>query len=149
MEIIFSSRIGKEYKDNLEELLFFNPQQIKIQSKLIEIIEKYGSPKILVEDNFLHVIIEGLQDVQTLYAFAKESDTNYLVGVMIYLRINTEVILVLHLGVSESFSNVGEHSNQMLVAKLLLRLKEIAKKIKGIESIEVLYGQGEIQKIKV
>jgi hypothetical protein len=130
MSLVFSSKLAKKYKDNLEELLFFNPQQTKIRSKLVEIIEKYGVPVMVVDGDSISVAIEGLEGVQTLFAFWKEIGRPELIGAMIYVRISLDTLLVLHMGVAEEFSSY-------------------AKKIKGISIIEVLYGQGEIQKIKI
>lgn len=149
MDVIFSSKLSRKYKDDLEELLFFNPQQSKIQSKLIEIIDRYGTPMVVIEGDFLRVVIEGLEHVQTLFAFGKEFGKPELIGAMIYVRLNPDALLVLHLGVDESFSSSGEYANQMVVAKFIFKLKEIAKKIKGIQTIEILYGRGEIKKIKI
>lgn len=149
MSLIFSSKIEKKYKENLEELLFFNPQQTKIRSKLVEIIEKYGVPFMVVNGDSISVAIEGLEGVQTLFAFWKEIGKPELIGAMIYVRMSLDSLLVLHMGVAEEFSTSGKYANQMVIAKFILKLKEIAKKIKGISIIEVLYGQGEIQRIKI
>lgn len=149
MSLIFSSKIGKKYKEDLEELLFFNPQQTKMRSKLVEIIEKYGVPYVMVNGDSLLVAIEGLEGVQTLFAFWKEIGRPELIGAMIYVRMNLDTLLVLHMGVTEEFSSSGKYAKQMVIAKFILKLKEIAKKVKGIRIIEVLYAQDDIHTIEV
>jgi hypothetical protein len=145
----FSSKLEKKYREDLENLLFFNPQQHQIQDKIIEVIERYGLPEIFEKDGNLQIKIEKLTEVQTLYAFREEDSKNMLVGVMVYVRNDPHTIVILHIGIHEKYSVTGDLSQKILIIHFVNLLKNIARKIKGINHIVLLYGRGKEVKINI
>src|SRR5215467_8629255 len=97
----FSSVLRSEYRDDLEALIFFNPQQERVEAAVIQCIEKYGKLGIAVDGELLRVRVEGLADIQSLFAFdgAESQATDRLVGLIVYVRPNLETIVVLHVAV--------------------------------------------------
>ncbi len=148
-QILFTSLLRDEYRTDLENLMFFNPQQSKVKSAIVQCIEEYGLPEIFVEGKFLRVKVQGFSDVQTLFALDQNEGSRRLAGVMVYVRNGIDNMLLLHIGVDESYSISGPNADEMVVMRLIIKLKEIARRIKGVHSLTVLYGNGLPTKISV
>jgi hypothetical protein len=140
--IAFSSVLGREHYDELEQLLFFNPQQKKALAGIYHSVTEYGVPSILVEGDRLRVSVSGLHETQTLFAVKQANGATDLAGVMVYSRTEPENLVLLHIAVKEEYSRSGLHSEEMLVSRLLGQLRAIARRIKGIRSITLKYASG-------
>ena len=147
--IQYTSVYGAEHRRELENLLFLNPRQHVVRAAIVEGIEKYGVPKIVVKQDRLRVELEGGTEVQTVFAVASSLFQSRLVGVMIYTRLESETILLLHLAVAEDFSSHGRHRQQMLALRLVEQLRGIAAQIKGIRSVRVMLGHGRVRDLAV
>lgn len=145
--ILFSSTLSRKYKDDLEQLLFFNPQQHDVQAGIVAAIERYGLPRIMVEQELLRVCVAGLPEVQTLFALTDPE--NELVGVIVYVRVDQEKLVLLHIGIQEKYSLAGEQAEAMLLLRLLAKLREIARRIKGVEAITMMYGRHLDQRLPI
>lgn len=140
-EILFSSVLRTDYYRDLESLLFFNSEQERAQLGIIESLEKFGQPEILVGTDFLQVKVGSFSDVQTLFAFDNynEIQNPELAGVMIYVRTGDENIAVLHVAVAEDYCVAGRYGDEILLMRFFVKLREIAHRIKGVRSIEIVY----------
>jgi hypothetical protein len=105
-------------------------------------VEIYGTPNIIQDQGKLRIFLENLPEVQSLFAFDEGDGSRNLIGVMVYVRQDTETFLVIHLGVHDIYSSVGERADEVLIIKFINELKRIARKIKGIKKINLLYGRG-------
>ena len=141
-DLIFSSSLPGEYREDLETLMFFNPQQHRVMPAIVESIEKYGTPTVIERDGLLRIHVEGLPGAQTLFAIEKSSRRARPVGVMVYMRTDPQTIVLLHIGVLEEYSVNGTHADTMLALDLMHRLRVIARTIKGIQQIVTMYGKG-------
>jgi len=142
--ISFSSVLETDYHPDLQSLLFFNPHQERAKSGLIESLEKFGPPDIVVDGDFLHVKVGSPWDVQTLFAFDNHNNGQKpkLAGVIIYVRIDYENIVVVHVAVEEEYSVGGRCADKMLPMRFLVELREIARRIRGVRSITLGYVKG-------
>ncbi len=140
--IRFTSILGHEYRDELESLMFFNPQQKKAQAGISRAIRDYGVPNIVEENGRLRISVEGLPESQTLYALDPAGEKPLLAGVMVYMRTDPENLVLLHIAVDEDYSRSGIHAEEMLVLRFMTQLREIAKRIKGIRAITLKYSSG-------
>jgi hypothetical protein len=147
--IFFTSLLGNEYRAGLEELMFFNPQQGKVKTGIVASIERYGLPQIFLDGKFLRVKVQEFSEVQTLFALDGRADVSKLVGVVVYVRTNVETITILHIGVDEQYSISGLHAGEMLVVRMIAQLREIARRIKGIRSLVLIYGKGAHTRIPI
>jgi hypothetical protein len=145
--IRFSSTLNSRYRKDLETLMFFNPQQGRVKPAIVETIEKYGIPKIVVEGELLRIKVEKFADVQALFALETIGERPRLVGVIVYVRPDRETIVVLHLAVQEEYTFSGLHDGEMLVMRLLVNLREIASRIKDVRAIIIVYGKGVFKRI--
>lgn len=138
----FSSVLASEYLEDLERLLFFNPQQKRALNGIHHSISEYGVPSIALEEGRLRVRIERLPDAQTLYALDQTNEKPILAGVMVFSRIDSATIALLHIAVKEEYSRFGDRADAMLVAKFLEQLRQIARKLKGVHAISLKYASG-------
>lgn len=134
-----SSQLGINHLDELQQLLYFNQQQSSMLDGIVRSIDQYGRPTVYSEDELLRIEVGELSGVQALYALDRSNPASRLVGVMVYARPSLERLVLLHIGVSEDYSAFGENADAKLVVKLVLRLRKIARSIKGVTSVEIPY----------
>jgi hypothetical protein len=148
-EFSFSSRLPLAYREDLENLLFFHPHQETVSPGIVRSVERFGTPAIVVHGDFLRIHVGELSEVQALYATVEGSEKPALAGVAIYTRTDVETIDLLHIAIHEEYSSSGKHSGEMLAMKMVSKLCEIARQIKGVRYLGIVYGRGDVQKILV
>jgi hypothetical protein len=134
-----------QYGEALERLMFFNPGQQNALSAILDSLETFGSPSIYVDEGRLRVKVEKLDEVQTLFAL----DDDALVGVLIYSRIALECLTVIHIAVDHDYSSSGKFAEKMLVIRMLELLRNNARRIKGVETIRLIYNGNQIRDFSV
>ncbi|MBD2544110.1 hypothetical protein [Planktothricoides raciborskii] len=148
-KIVFSSVLNSVYYDDLEKLMFFNPQQEKVRNEVISAVERYGQPKIYRDGDRLRIGVGSFSMVQALFALNGQKADRQLLGMIAYMRENPDNMAILHIVVREDYSAVGIHGNEMLLMHLIDRVREIAAKIKGISCVTLAYKSEKITKIPV
>jgi hypothetical protein len=136
--IEFTSRIPRHKRHALERILFFNGCQNRVARDIVDVIDRYGPPEIVEEDDGLRVRVGDLPDVQCL--FAVESLTGRPIGVAVYIRADLEHVTVLHLGVSEDYCTGGMNESAGLLFRLVGEVRRSSRRIKGVRRLNVLYG---------
>jgi len=140
--MFFSSVLGSEYHSDLESLLFFNPQQEKIQFGIVDWLEKFGQPEIMADGDRLRIKVGAFPDVQTLFGFDNNDNQEAnLVGVIVYVRTDGENLIVLHVAVKEEYSLAGIYAEEMLVMRFFAELRKVGHRIKGVRLITFMYDQ--------
>ena len=141
----YTSVLKPEYGEALERLMFFNPGQQTALAAILDSLETFGSPSVYVDGERLRVKVEKLDEVQTL--FALDGDT--LVGVLIYSRILLERLTVIHIAVDHDYSSYGKFAQNMVVMRMLELLRDIARRIKGVETIRMMHSGNQIRDFSV
>lgn len=136
-ELNFSSKLDQSYLDNLRQLFFFNKRQENYRPQIVELIKEYGEPVIV--RNGENIFLQLTDEKMNQCLFAKYH--NDLVGALLYTRNTTSNISILHLAIDESYFSNTENSRFMLSLQLINKVKEIAGKIKGIETISLEYSR--------
>ena len=95
MNIVFSSRVPKECRAELEELLFLNPRQHLVREGILHSLKQFGHPKVIESDSGLAVKV-GDHEAQTLFAFDRGQPEGAPVGVVVFLRTGPEEIAIAH-----------------------------------------------------
>jgi hypothetical protein len=147
--LLFSSRLAASYRGELESLLFFNPHQQVLSPHIVELVEKYGAPRIVEQGGCLRLGVGEALDVQSLYALAENGESSDLVGALIYTRSDPETLLLLHIAVKEDYAAAGQRARELVTLRLMAKLREIARQLKGVRSISVLYAPGVTRGIPV
>lgn len=138
--IAFQSHVAVNQRTALEALLFFNACQGRVSRSIAEAIEKFGAPEIIAEYDRLRVSIQGLDDVQCLFAI--EMPQGRPVGVAVYVRVDLEHISVLHLSISSEYAKGGWRANEQLLLRLLRELRRSTRRMKGVRHVELYYLEG-------
>jgi hypothetical protein len=136
--VTFTSKVAIEHRPTLERLLFFNGCQNRVARGIADVIDRYGSPEIQPDGEWLRVRLAGLADVQSL--FAVETTTGRPIGVAVYMRADLEHVTVLHLGLSEEYCAGGEREGINLLLRLMKEIRRSSRRVKGVRRLSVLYG---------
>ena len=143
LPLVFSSSLNSNQRDELESLMFFHPEQGQHTSSINASIRSYGFPKVIDEGGALRIGIEGLE-VQTLYAFVDRGAAKDLAGVLVYTRVHDDTLVLLHMAVRPEFCYSIGYKNELVLVRILTQLRAIAKRIRGIKKLSILYAEKEI-----
>ena len=143
LPLVFSSSLNSDQRDELESLMFFHPEQGQHTSSINASIQSYGFPKVIEEGGHLRIGIEGLE-VQTLYAFVDRGAKKDLAGVLVYTRVHDDTLVLLHMAVRPEFCYSIGYKNELVLIRILAQLRAIAKRIRGIKKLSILYADKEI-----
>jgi len=136
-ELHFESTIQPKYLSDLEKLLYFNPNQQKYNSGIIECIKEYGEPIIINESNYLTIKLS--KDIECESFFALYCKT-ILIGVIVYIfDYPNKNIKVLYIAIDEKYSKKGILGDMSLALNMIEHLKLIAKS-KNVLTISLDYG---------
>jgi hypothetical protein len=139
-KIEFKSHVPVAQKRALEALLFFNSCQERVSACIADAIEKFGAPEIVADRDRLRIHVQGLPDVQSL--FALDSETGRPVGVAVYARQDVEHVTVVHIGITSEFASGGPRAGEQLLLKLLREVRRSTRRVKGVRRLELFYGSG-------
>jgi hypothetical protein len=139
-EFVYSSVLPSDRYEELADLTFFNRSQGRFRADIVGAIERYGLPEIVATNESLRFTVGSLGEVQALYALDGGS-RGRLAGVMLYARTSAEKIVLLHIVVAPEYSSTGPRSDRLLALKLVERLKKLGRAVKGVTTIEILYGR--------
>ena len=132
----YSSILKPKYRQELEQLLFFNSAQHAAHSAIVDSIEMFGEPIVDIDGGRLRVNVKKLDEVQTLFVF----DEDKLAGILVYSRVSHERIVAIHIAVHEDYSSSGRFAHKKLVLRMSQQMRKCARSIKGIKFIRMMYG---------
>jgi hypothetical protein len=147
-EIVFSSVLDGSYYEDLRKLLFFNPNQERVASHILEAVERYGTPKISKKGDELRVELGSSAGAQCLFVLDSHEPDARLLGVVVYTREGSTLVVV-HVAVDEDYSNRGVNADQMLFVRIIAGLRDVARRIKGVDSLTVFAGSAGAKRIRV
>jgi hypothetical protein len=142
LPLVFSSSLNANQRDELESLMFFHPEQGQHTSAINASVLSYGFPKVVNEGGNLRIRIDG-HEVQTLYAFVDRGSTKDLAGVLVYTRVQGDTLVLLHMAVRPEFCYSIGYKNELVFVRILSQLRAIAKQIRGIKKLSILYADKE------
>jgi hypothetical protein len=147
--ITFTSALGVEHRGDLERLLFFNPDQPRLRAAIARAVERFGTPSLFVDGQLLRVGLDSTAEMQALYVLEQNANRSRLVGAMLYLRPEPETVVLAHIAVQEDYMPSGIHGNDLLALRMIVRLRQVTRQIRGVRSLVVFYGEGGAQRIPV
>ena len=146
--IVFSSILSASYREELERLLFFNQNQDKAETDLPLLIGRYGMAHVEESDDRLRIALESTPEPQTLYALEQNDGLERLVGVTVYLREQDTLSLVIA-AVCEDYAGKRPDGEEPLVRQMVDVLCDVARQVKGIESVTLFPGTPRERKLTV
>ena len=138
VSVVFASRVPREKRRALEQLLFFNGCQARFARDIVDVIDRYGPPEIYDDGEGLRVRVASLPDVQSLFAI--DPSTDRPLGLAVYMRADLEHVTVLHLGLGEEYCAGGPQEGTKLLLQVMREVRRSSRRIKGVRRLEVLYG---------
>lgn len=144
LKIRITSLLGADFLNELEQLLFFNPQQGNWRRRIVSSVERLGNPRLVERQGGLRVEMPGAPDSQTLYALAESSRIAELAGLLTFNRNNDSEFEILHLAVRFEYSIAGGMDENSVAFRLVGELRHIARQVKGIQAIRLPYQRGKV-----
>jgi hypothetical protein len=138
VNIVFSSKAPKQSRPALEELMFFNPQQFRVRSGILDSLRQFGHPRLEEMADGLAVRVGDLE-AQTLFAFDRERLSHDPVGVVVFLRTSPTEVAIMHVAVHPDYALQGRHGGTGLGVALIEQVKSIASRIVGVKRIIFFY----------
>jgi hypothetical protein len=129
------STLPLDQRAALEQLLFFNSNQHRVRVGIQQSIETYGVPEIHEQDGRLSVRVGDIGDVQTIFAV---TETGRPIGVAVFVRLVSDRLVVLHLGVQPRTATTAEMNTRVLL-KLMHEIRSAARRTEGVHRIELVY----------
>ena len=137
--ILITSRLGEDYRGDLEQVMFFNPKQNYAEKAIRNCVQHYGVPEIITENGYLRIRLESFSTAQTLFLIDRTELEDILAGTIVYVRDGIEDMSVLHVAIAESYIMKGPVTTARLAWDLLRHVIESASRISGVKNIKLLY----------
>ena len=138
LNIVFASNAPADCREELEDLLFFNPRQHKVRQGILDSLSRFGHPRVVDTATGLSVRV-GDHEAQTLFAFDQDRDSTAPVGAVVFLRTAPEEVTVLHVVVEDEHGLQGRLAGVGLGVALVEKVKEIAARIVGVKRLVFFY----------
>ena len=142
--IRFTSVLPVSYRDELERVVFFNPNQDRVAVPLVDVVRRYGVPSIVEDGGTLRFRVPAFGLVQSLYALDETEQPLRLAGVAMFMRESADTMLLLHLAVHEAYAFGGAFVQAWVTPRLLAVVRRACLRVRGLETLRMLYPQ-EIQ----
>jgi hypothetical protein len=140
------AELSAEWKEPVEELLFFNPQQALLGKKILETIHAFGLPRILSRHGRLNIELGDSTAPGVLFALVGAGEEEHLAGLLLFLRKNAG-LLCLHVSVAEDYVSRGPRASLRVAMRLFDELRKIGTRIAGVNHIEVYYKRSGWQRL--
>lgn len=137
--IRIASVLAAGFREELERIVFFNPEQPEVAERVVDLVQRYGVPSIVEESGGLRFEVRAFGPLQTLYAFDDRSAPSSLVGVAMFTRESRVSLVVLHLAVHEDYTSRGPWAHCGVVAQLVAAIRNAALRTRGVRRVRVLY----------
>lgn len=137
MNIAFSSYVDERWRPALEALLFFNSGQSAVRQSLEAVVERFGTIELRASAGRVAVVVERLPQAQALFALDVHGRP---IGCAVFCRDAPDRFLVVHLAVEPSYASAQDSHGHFVLLRLIGAMRETARKIRGVERLEFLYG---------
>jgi len=129
---VLAPSISIQASEELQDVFFFNSNQKRYTKKIVKTIDKYGKPKLVVENNQITIRLDSESlNQQTLFVLDK-SNNNLLIGVLLYVKEN-DTINIIHLALNEAHQ---KYLNKYGYSVFNLIINQFAKMLRNIKDIK-------------
>lgn len=126
--------------------MFFNPDQYRVRDGIVSALHKFGHPRI--EENAEGISVRVAEmEAQTLFAFDRDRRSEDPIGVVVFIRTNPNEIAIMHIAVHPDYTWQGRRKSMGLAIILIEKVKEIARRIVGVEQILFWYRHDVVMKL--
>jgi len=138
LNLVFQSKVSKQSRPALEELMFFNPDQYRVRDGIVSALHKFGHPRIEENEQGISIRVADME-AQALFAFDRDRRGEDPIGVVVFIRTSPVEIAIMHIAVHPDYTWQGRRKGLGLAIMLIEKVKEIARRIVGIEQILFWY----------
>jgi len=135
---IIRSSLDPSLRGSLERLMYFNARQREAETGIAEVVDAYGTPMIVSDAAGLRVVVGRRHDAQCLFAVAATTAGPTLAGLIVFLRVSIEEMIVLHVAVADAFGRNRRLSLEVVMA-LVRSVRDIAQRLRGTKHLRMLY----------
>lgn len=137
-EVRLCAQLGAEWKEAVEDLLFFHPRQAQLEEEILATIHAFGLPRVLVRGELLSVEVGAERAVGALFALVGRGREEELAGLLLFLR-QEHRLLCLHLSVLEEYTFHGPRASLRVAARLIDGLRRIGTQLAGVRQVDIYY----------
>jgi hypothetical protein len=137
MSLTFSSYVDERWRPALEGLLFFNRGQSAVRQSLEAVMEEFGTVELRASGAKVTVAVERLPQAQALFAL---DSSGRPIGCAVFCRDLPARFLVVHLAVEPSYTAAEDAQGHFVLLRLVGAMRDTARKVRGVERLEFLYG---------
>ncbi|GMQ83271.1 MAG: hypothetical protein BMS9Abin06_0004 [Gammaproteobacteria bacterium] len=138
--ILITSKLGENFREDLEQMMFFNEEQYKAEAGIRNCVERYGVPEITTENGYLRIRVNAFSITQALFAIDRTESEDILSGVIVYVRDTVDNISILHIAIAENSALTGPVKTARLILDLLHQVIDSASRINGVKNVKLVYG---------
>ncbi len=138
MNITFASHTPPATREALEGLLFFNSRQHMVYDGIIDALQNFGHPEIVVTPKGLSIRVPK-SETQVLFAFDTCSTASNPVGVVVFVRSTPVDIVILHLAIHPDYALQGSAAGRGCGILLIEKVQEVAARIVGVQRVVFFY----------
>jgi hypothetical protein len=132
-EIHLHSSLPLSYRQEVEDLFFFNPKQGLVRDRVRQHVDQYGAPRLSIQESQLTLQLGKVDQAQTLFILMGGNRAK-LLGLLLYVR-EGDCLRVLYLALKPAYTLTWQDSC-FIISHVLRSLKETARRIKGVSSIQ-------------
>lgn len=137
MSLTLISYLSVQYREALEDILFFNSRQHMARMGIEKSVEKYGHPRIYEDAGRLGIRTDKFSEFQYLYAMDNTTVPAVLAGVLIFVRDPIDTLEALHIAAAEPYMVPGRNLESSAAYQLISALLRIGEKLRNIEKIGI------------
>jgi len=137
----FTSKVAAHHREALERLLFFNPLQHRYCEDIERAIDRMGIPQIVVNEGSLRIRLGDYEESPSIFALTTRAGQEEIAGVIVFHRESLDCLLVLHVAVGPEYAMNGKWADELLAFRLIDHVRRVARSIKGIGTVRVIYGR--------
>ena len=126
------------YRNELEDLFFFNPKQHVVRERVVQHIERCGSPEIRAQGEALTMGLKLVDQAQAIFLMMGRRGRARLVGVVLYVR-EAESLRVLYLALKQAYTLESKTSSALMIF-IVETLGKIGRCIKGVKFVILSVG---------
>lgn len=145
MKRYITSRLDVEYRDILERMFYYHPEQSVLDDIITRHVQQYGTPQISSKEGLLTIRVPALPGALTFYAVEEQDEGPVkLLGVMVIDRSSESVLEMHHIAISPELTSLQVQEGCSVAALMIGGLCRIGRSIRGIEKIKLAYHRGVI-----
>src|SRR5688572_2293274 len=134
----FASHAPQGSREDVEQLLYFNPHQHLVREGILDSLSSFGQPHIITSRFGLTVRV-GNEETQTLFAFDRRYSSTAPIGLVVFIRTSQSDIVIIHLAIHSNYVLPAGRVSLGLGVTLVEKVRDVAARIVGVSQLKFSY----------